>query len=50
MFNIFFDVATAYLVAGFLYIALPITVWFVMGSGRLKWTPNLGQVFKWDTV
>ena len=34
MFNIFFDVATAYLVAGFLYIALPITVWFVMGSGR----------------
>ncbi len=34
MFHIPFDVPTAYLVAGFLYVAMPITAWLVMGAGR----------------
>ena len=29
-----FDPATAYLVAGFLYVAMPLAAWFVMGKSR----------------
>ena len=29
-----FDPATAYLVAGFLYVVMPLAAWFVMGQGR----------------
>lgn len=36
MFHFAFDAQTAYLVAGFLYAAMPITVWLVMGSGRSR--------------
>jgi signal transduction histidine kinase len=31
-----FDPATAYLVAGFLYVVMPLAAWFVMGNGRTQ--------------
>lgn len=31
-----FDPATAYLVAGFLYVVMPLSAWFVMGRGRTR--------------